>query len=70
MKKWLYLLFGLVLFVVISKMNRKRSVRSPFFKRMNETFSILVWVLLAVYTLTFLDWLFKQIFHKSFLKLF
>ncbi len=63
MRKWLYLLLGLVLFVVISKMNRKRKVRSPFFKRLNETLTILVWVLLSVYTLTFLRWLFKQIFQ-------
>ena len=62
MRKWLYLLLGLVLFVVISKMNRKRNVRSPFLKRLNESISILVWVLLAVYTLTFLYWLFNQIF--------
>jgi len=62
MRKWLYLLLGLGLFVVISKMNRKKTVRSPFFKRLNETISILVWVLLAVYTLTFLYWLFTQIF--------
>ncbi len=63
MRKWLYLLLGLVLFVVISKMNRKRKVRSPFFKRLNETLTILVWVLLSVYTLTFLKWLFTQIFQ-------
>ncbi len=63
MRKWLYLLLGLVLFVVISKMNLKRKVRSPFFKRLNETLTILVWVLLSVYTLTFLRWLFKQIFQ-------
>ncbi len=63
MRKWLYLLLGLVLFVVISKMNRKKKVRSPFFKRLNETITILVWVLLSVYTLTFLLWLFKQIFQ-------
>ena len=62
MRKWLYLLLGLVLFVVISKMNRKRNVRSPFLKRLNESISILVWVLLSVYTLTFLYWLFNQIF--------
>ena len=62
MRKWLYLLLGLVLFVVISKMNQKRKVKSPFFKRLNETFSIMVWVLLIVYTLTFLYWLFNQIF--------
>ena len=61
MRKWLYLILGLVLFVVISKMNRKRAVRSPFFKRLNETVSILIWVLFAVYTLTFLYWVFKQI---------
>ncbi len=63
MRKWLYLLLGLVLFVVISKMNLKRKVRSPFFKRLNETLTILVWVLLSVYTLTFLKWLFTQIFQ-------
>ncbi len=62
MRKWLYLLLALVLFVAISKMNRKRKVRSPFFKRLNETVSILAWVLLAVYSLYFLRWLFTQIF--------
>ena len=59
MRKWLYLLLGLVLFVVISKMKRKKKVQSPFFKRLNETLTILVWVLLALYTLNFLRWLFK-----------
>lgn len=63
MRKWLYLLLALVLFVAISKMNRKRKVRSPFFKMLNETVSILAWVLLAVYSLYFLRWLFTQIFQ-------
>ena len=58
MRKWLYLLLGLVLFVVISKMNGKKKVRSPFFKRLNETITILAWVLLAVYILNFLRALF------------
>ena len=63
MRKWLYLFLALVMFIVISKINRKRKVKSPFFKRLNETLSILVWVLLTVYTLTFLYWLYNQIFN-------
>ena len=63
MRKWLFLFGLLVLVYLISKLNNsKRQEKSPFFKRMNETVSILVWALSIAYTLAFLYWLYTVIF--------
>lgn len=62
MRKWLFFLVILALVYGISQISRKKRVRSPFLKRVNETITILVWVLLVVYTLTFLYWLYTVIF--------
>ncbi|MCK4646932.1 MAG: hypothetical protein KAU46_11830 [Candidatus Aminicenantes bacterium] len=62
MRKWLLFLVILVLVYIISKINRRKQPRSPFLKRLNETFSIIVWILLAVYSVSFLYWLYTIIF--------
>jgi hypothetical protein len=62
MRKWLFFLAILALVYIISKINRTKKERSPFFKRLNETFSIIAWVLLTVYVLFFLYWLYTRIF--------
>jgi magnesium-transporting ATPase (P-type) len=62
MRKWLYFLLILALIYAISQINRRKRVKSPFLKRLNETITILVWVLLTAYVLTFLYWLYTTIF--------
>jgi hypothetical protein len=63
MRKWLFFLTILALVYIISRINRSKQERSPFFKRLNETFSIIAWVLLAVYVLFFLYWLYTIVFR-------
>jgi hypothetical protein len=62
MRRWLFFLAILAVVYVLSRMNWNKKERSPFFKRLNETFSILVWVLFFFYAVTFLYWLYTQIF--------
>ena len=63
MRKWFFLLGILVLVYLISKLNNsKKQEKSPFFKRMNETVTILVWALSIAYSLAFLFWLYTVIF--------
>jgi hypothetical protein len=52
----------LALVYIILKINRRMKPRSPFLKQLNETFSIIVWILLAVYVFSFLKWLYTIIF--------
>ena len=63
MRKWFYFLIILIVVYILSKMNWKKKESSPFLKRLNETLSILVWVLLAAYSISFLYWLYTQIFR-------
>jgi hypothetical protein len=62
MRRWLFFLFIIALVYAISQIGRTRRDGSPFFKRISETVSIIVWVLITVYTLGFLYWLYKEIF--------
>ncbi len=63
MRKWFFLFGLLVLVYLISKLNNSKSKeKSPFFIRMNETVSILVWALSIAYVLAFLYWLYGAIF--------
>ena len=62
MRKWLFFLLILALIYGISRINGRKRVKSAFLKRLNETITILVWVLLAVYSLAFLYWLYTAIF--------
>jgi magnesium-transporting ATPase (P-type) len=62
MRKWLFLLVVLSLVYIFAKANQKKEVRSPFRKRFNETLSIVVWVMLVAYVVSFLYWLYTQVF--------
>jgi hypothetical protein len=62
MRKWFLFLAILGLVYIVSKASRRGDDRSPFRQRFNETLSILVWVLIVVYVMSFLYWLYSQIF--------
>jgi len=62
MRKWFLFLAILGLVYIISKASQRGDQRSPFRQRFNETLSITVWVLVVAYVLTFLYWLYTQIF--------
>jgi len=62
MRKWLLFLVILAIIYALSRINQKKKVRSPFLKRVNETLSITVWVLLIAYAVSFLYWLYKELF--------
>lgn len=62
MRKWLYLALILAVVYSLSTLGKKRRpTGSPLLKRINDTISILVWVLLAAYVLSFLYWLYSQL---------
>jgi hypothetical protein len=63
MRKWLFFLAVLAVVYAISQIGRRKKDRSPFLKRLSETVSIVVWVLLAAYAISFLYWLYKEIFR-------
>jgi len=64
MRKWLVLLLGISVLYALSRFNTPASrKRFPFFKRLNNTLNILVWVLLAVYLASFGIWLARQVFR-------
>ncbi len=62
MRKWFFLLVIIGLVYILSKASKGRGNRSPFFQRFNETLSIVVWVLVIAYVLSFLYWLYTQVF--------
>lgn len=64
MRKWFILLAIIGLVYILSKATPKREPASPFRQRFNETLSIIVWVLVAAYVLSFLYWLYGQIFKR------
>ena len=62
MRKWLFLLLLLAVLYALSKFTgKKQQARYPFLKRIDKTITLLVWVLLAVYVLSFLYWLYTQV---------
>ena len=62
MRKWFLFLAILGLVYILSKASQRGENRSSFRQRFNETLSILVWVLIIAYVLSFLYWLYSQIF--------
>lgn len=62
MRKWLLFLVILAIIYALSRINQKKKVRSPFLKRVNETLSTIVWVLLIAYAVSFLYWLYTELF--------
>ena len=62
MRKWLFFLLIIVAAYVVSQIGKKSKGRSSFLKNVSETISIIVWVLIAVYTVGFLYWLYTELF--------
>ena len=62
MRRWLLFLAIIGLVYIISKVSQKGENRSSFRQRFSETVSILVWVLIVAYVLSFLYWIYSQIF--------
>jgi len=63
MRKWLFFLAILAAVYAFSRISKGKQDRSPFLKRLSESISIVVWVLLAAYAVSFLYWLYKEIFR-------
>ncbi|HDJ23969.1 MAG TPA: hypothetical protein ENF17_08785 [Candidatus Aminicenantes bacterium] len=62
MKKWFY---GLIVLLAIYALNRAGKTKKPstsFLSRLNQTISIIVWVLLLAYAVSFFYWLFTEVF--------
>jgi hypothetical protein len=62
MRKWFLFLVIIGLVYLASKAGQRGENRSSFHQRFSETVSILVWVLIVAYVLSFLYWLYSQIF--------
>ena len=62
MRKWLVILLAIALLFALPKLNaRGRRSDFPLMKRINDTISILAWVLLAVYIGAFLYWIWTEV---------
>lgn len=61
MRKWLFFLLIIAVVHVISQISGKGKARSSFLKNLSETISIIVWVLIVVYTVGFLYWLYTEL---------
>jgi len=61
MRKWLFFLLIIAVAYVISQMGKKTKGRSSILKNISETIGIIVWVLIAVYTVGFLYWLYTEL---------
>ena len=63
MRRYLILVGAIVLVWLFSVVNSRRARQcSPWLKRIDETITILVWVLALAYGLAFLYWLYTLIF--------
>lgn len=61
-RKWLWLLLALAVIYAASVIGKKRGkAASPFLRRLNQTISLLVWVLLVLYGAAFFYWLYTQV---------
>lgn len=61
MRKWLYFLLIIVAAYVASQVGKKGKQRSSLLKNISETVSIIVWILIAVYTVGFIYWLYTEL---------
>jgi hypothetical protein len=48
----------------VSQAGKRGKGRASFLKNISETIGIIVWILIAVYTVGFLYWLYKEVFLK------
>jgi len=63
MKRWLFILFLLGVFYLLSWLNKKKLQKKyPILKRMDLTLTIVAYTLLTVYCLVFLRWLISILF--------
>jgi magnesium-transporting ATPase (P-type) len=62
MRRLAIFLVILVVVYLVSQASKKKDVRSPLRKRFSETLTIIVWVMLVAYVLSFLYWLYTQVF--------
>lgn len=62
MRKWLFLLAVLAAVYALSRIGKEKQNTSPFLKRLSDSISVVVWVLLVAYAVSFLYWLYKEIF--------
>jgi len=62
MRKWLVMLLAIALLYALPKLNTGGRRRAwPLMKRIIDTITILVWVLLAVYFGAFLYWIWTEV---------
>lgn len=65
LRKWLYFLLVIAVLYAVSKAGtRRRPDKSSLRKRIDETITIVVWTLLAVYIAAFLYWLYTQVIRR------
>jgi|Deesub1362B_J571_1020462.scaffolds.fasta_scaffold00002_405 hypothetical protein len=62
MKKWLFFLAILAIIYLLGRWGQTRRSSHPFLVRLNQTISIIVWVLLIAYTISFIYWLVTEVF--------
>jgi len=62
MRKWFLFLLIVIVLYIVAKAGKGKETGSPFHRRFSETLSIVVWALVIVYVLSFLYWLYTQIF--------
>lgn len=62
MKKWLFLFGGLILIYFLGRWGRARRSSHPLLARINQTISLVVWVLLLAYAFSFVYWLITEVF--------
>jgi len=66
MRKWLLLLVLILIFFVLSKLNRGRGkTKNPVLKQINYVVTVIAWVFLIAYSLTFFYWLFTTIMPNN-----
>ena len=61
MRKWLYFLLIIAAAYVASQLGKKGKQHSSLLKNISETVSIIVWILIAVYTVGFIYWLYTEL---------
>jgi len=62
MRKWLFALLVLaILYALTFLTGKKHKARYPILKRIDRAVSIVVWILLAAYSIAFIYWLITQV---------
>jgi Mn2+/Fe2+ NRAMP family transporter len=62
LRKWLFVLLVLAILYALSFLTgKKHKARYPILKRIDRAISIVVWILLAAYSVAFIYWLITQV---------